>query len=200
MKVGVSGIESVRGYGAVPTAAVGFPGGEGGSGGGAVPMMKFMGGNFPSGGAEQILLLGPEGHIAEPGQLAGIKACPRQKAHHGKISDFFRQIHESAALGNAGKATFQSAFYGRAHGCVFAEGLGVQFRIAAAQIKALNMLRKGGILQGTELDDRRAHFPDGFQRILIVKAEGPVPCHGNADRLPPGQLDGVVRQIRRRPA
>lgn len=88
MKVGVSGVESVRGDGAVPTAAVGLHGGEGGSGDGAVPMMKFMGGNFPSGGAEQILLLGPEGHIAEPGQLAGIKACPRQKAYIGKFPIF----------------------------------------------------------------------------------------------------------------
>ena len=59
------------------------------------------------GPAEEVVRLGAQGHIAEPGEPAPVKAIPGQSAHHGLPPDGLGKVHEPAALGHAGRALLQ---------------------------------------------------------------------------------------------
>ena len=105
MEVRVTGVQAIRGNDARPLSAGGFCGGEVFAGTGAVPVVKFVGGDAAPGITQKIIFVGCQGHIAKAGELAGVKALPGQKAHHFFFSDFLRQVHKAAALRNAGQST-----------------------------------------------------------------------------------------------
>ena len=94
-----------------------------------IPVVKFVRGNLLTCAAEKIVLLRRERHIAEARKLSRVKAGPLQRACHREAADFLGQVHESAALGDAGKAAGDSFANRFAHGFVLRERFGVELGI-----------------------------------------------------------------------
>ena len=145
-----------------------------------------------SGAAEEIVLPGRGGDIAEPGQLPRIKAVSRQRTHHGAACDGLRQIHEAAALGDTGHPRVYNVSDLPAQGVVFLQLRRVKLRVAAAQVQALYTVGELFVRQRAEGYQLRPQLPQQVEAVLIVKAERPVAGHADPHRR------ALFRQYRRR--
>ena len=189
MEMGVSGVQPLIGKYTFPLLSADLGGSEAFPGLGAIPAVEFMSANGLPRPAQQVILPGGQGHIPEAGQFSIIIACSRQKVYHWFSGDGLRQVHKSAAFGDAGQAPGEGFPHGTPHGGVFAELPGVQLRIAAAQVQPVQIFRQFFIGQGAERHQFRSHFLQRFQIVSIVKAERLVPGHADAHPFLPGEGD-----------
>ena len=132
MEVGEARVQRIGGVYAGPLLSGGLFRQKSAAGLGGVPVVEFMHGYLLSGAAEEIVLPGRGGDIAESGQPPCIKAVPRQRTHHGAACDGLRQIHEAAALGDTGHPRVYNVSDLPAQGVVFLQLRRVKFRVAAA--------------------------------------------------------------------
>ena len=72
------------------------------------------------------------------------------------IADGVQQVHEPAALGDAGHAFLHGGADAFAHGGVFAQLRGGKLRIAAAEVQPVQPLRQHRVLQRAEGHELRA--------------------------------------------
>ena len=132
MKMGEARIEIFCGNAAAPGSSVGLLGQEVFPVAGGIVIVEFMGRELFPGGAEEIVLLGRQGHIAKAGELARIVSSAGQKAHHGSALQLLLQVQETAAFGDAGQSRFQGLTDAILHGLVFGKTFRIELRIAAA--------------------------------------------------------------------
>ena len=130
------------------------------SGSFCIPVVKFVCGNLLTCAAEKIVYLRGERHIAEACELPRVEAAPLQRARHREASDFLGQVHEAAALGDAGKTAGDSFANRFAHRLVLRERFGVELGVAARKIEPLKVFRERFIFQRAEIDKLRAEFSE----------------------------------------
>ena len=161
--------------------------------------MELVGGQAFAGAQQQGGAVGGQGHIAEAAQLAGAKAPALQHPGHGPgaalgVGEGLLQVEKAPALGQRGQPGLNGVPHGLPHGVVFSKGLGVQLRIAAAQVQAAAAIGQGGGPQGAEKAQLGPQAAEQLQRIVVIKAEGFIPGHGNAaacgSKPLPGQRGG----------
>ena len=110
MHVRKTGVEGGGVVGAEPGAGgLGLLGVEGFAGGGAVPVVEFVGVQRGTGGAEEAGGLGRHGDIAETGELADAAGRGVEEARHGPalaggVGEGLVKVEEAAALGDGGEA------------------------------------------------------------------------------------------------
>ena len=181
MKMWEARVKCVGGMPAQPASAGWLFRREAAAGVFCVPAVKFMGADPLARGAEKIVLLRRKRHIAEARKLSRVKAAARQDACHGRSRDGLGQVHEAAALCDAGKAAGNGAADALEHRFVFTERFCVKLGIAAGQIETLQILRKCGVFKRAEIDEFGSEPFQQSQTVFIKKAERLVPCDTDAD-------------------
>ncbi len=68
------------------------------------------------------------------------------------VNNGFREIHEAAAFGINGAASFSKAAYAGLHGFVGGQCRGVKFWISAAQTQSVDIVGQARIANRTKLD------------------------------------------------
>ena len=81
------------------------------------------------------------------------------------------EIHEAATFGKARPPGSQGTTQGCAHRRVPAQGLGVEFGIAAAEIETVTG-RQGFIMERTEKDEVRSGLLQDLEAVFILETEG----------------------------
>ena len=80
------------------------------------------------------------------------------------------EVHEAATFGKAGKSSLQGLSDLTAQAAVGFEVFGIEFRIAAAQIKAVTR-RQRPIMQGAEKNQFGTAAAEDVKAVFIVKAK-----------------------------
>ena len=93
-------------------------------------------------------------------------------------TDFFRKVHEPAAFGINWHAFNRSLFYILAHGLVSFEFGCKELRIAASNVKPVN-LGKSGILNRTEVNDFCACKLQQVDIVTVVEIESFIQSNTN---------------------
>ena len=112
------------------------------------------------------------------------------------------EIEEAAALGYSGQSCRNGLPDALPHGLVFAQGLGVELRIPSRQVQPVDVRRQRLVPKSAEKDRLRAASPQSVQIVLVEKAEGLVPGHGDAaagwnSRGSGAWRAGAVRQVQK---
>ena len=150
MEMRVARIERPGRVDAGPAAAGGLFGQEGPAGVVRVPAVKFVRGDRLARAAKKIVPLRGQRQVAEARELPGVKTAAGDRAGHRMIADGVQQVHEPAALGDAGHAFLHGGADAFAHGGVFAQLRGGKLRIAAAEVQPVQPLRQHRVLQRAE--------------------------------------------------
>ena len=147
-----------------------------------IPVVEFVCRDGSARAAEQVVPLGRQRDVAKACELPGVEAAPRQKAHHRMLPDSLCQVHKAAAFGNAGQPRLQRGADAAAHGAIFAQLRGIELRIAAAEIEAVESGGQGAVRERRKRHELRADRPEQAEAVFIVKAERIVPRNTDAHR------------------
>ena len=98
------------------------------------------------------------------------------------LPDGLCQVHKAAAFGNAGQPRLQRGADAAAHGAIFAQLRGIELRIAAAEIEAVESGGQGAVRERGKRHELRADRPEQAEAVFIVKAERIVPRNTDAHR------------------
>ena len=109
--------------------------------------------------------------VAEADGFMLVFALPAQDSSHGIPIQKAVQVQKSAALGKDGNAPRVRRAHRPQHGLVGGQLFRVQFGVAAAEVQAVGIRGRGGVLQRGEIGEPRAHLFEQLQFLRIIEAE-----------------------------
>ena len=144
--------------------------------------MEFVGRHGVASAAEQIVFFSLQGDVTETLQGRGHEGFARYGADPGPqavlaVAKGLMEIHESPTFSDARQLGGQGTAKGCAHRRVLAQGPGIQFGIAAAEIETVTR-RQFPVVKGTEKDQVRAGLLQDLEAVFIIETEGFVPGDG----------------------
>ena len=133
--------------------------------------MKFVPAQARALARNQRILLRLQLDVAEAHGFTLVFALPAEDADHGMPVQKAVQVQEPAALGEDGHAPRVRRAHRPQHGMVGGQFFRVQFGVAAAEVQAVGIRGRGGVLQRGEIGEPRAHLFKQLQFLRIIEAE-----------------------------
>ena len=131
----------------------------------AVVIMELMRAHLLSRMQQKPVAAGSQRHISKADKMSGIPSGRRQNACHRDPIQHIAEIEKAAAFRKARKSGAYRSLHGSPHRFIFGQRLFIQLGIAAAEIQAMTVRRKGFVIHRAEKDKLAA---EPLQKTEII--------------------------------